>query len=229
MEAMWGTGEDFTYIPVTNWPLLNNTGSERIAIWDSYEDYDNEAADEGPERTTANSVATVTYETVTANGWPARNDRSSIFLKDLTLNPGLGSSWGRSAADDSFGSHAPVGIFQEAIDHEGDDVGSPGFAPPIDAPNLPGDYNQSGAVDAADYVVWRNHLNQSVTLPNDPTPGSVTLEDYQVWRAAFGRVPSSGGGAGSLAVPEPAGCFWVVTAAIAASFTLPAVSRRRYR
>ena len=227
MEAMWGTGQDFSYIPVANWPLLNNTGSERIAIWDSYQDYDNEASDEGPERTTANSVASVTYETVTANDWPARNDRSSIFLKDLTLNPGLGTSWARAAADDSFGSHGPAAIFQEAIDHEGGDVGSPGFAPPIAAPNLPGDYNQNGVVDAADYAVWRQNLNQPVTLPNDPTPGTVTPEDYQVWRAAFGRVPASGSGAKSLAVPEPAGCLWALTAAIAASPMWRGVPHRR--
>jgi hypothetical protein len=58
---------------------------------------------------------------------------------------------------------------------------------------IPGDYNTNGAVDAADYVLWRENLNQSVTLPNDSTPGMVTQADYDVWRANFGR---SGGPAG---------------------------------
>jgi hypothetical protein len=52
---------------------------------------------------------------------------------------------------------------------------------------LAGDYNSSGAVDLADYVVWRNALDHAVTLPNDSTPGMVTQADYDVWRANFGR------------------------------------------
>jgi hypothetical protein len=51
----------------------------------------------------------------------------------------------------------------------------------------PGDYNNNGTVDAADYTAWRNVLGQSVTLPNDSTPGTVTQADYDVWKANFGR------------------------------------------
>ena len=83
-------------------------------------------------------------------------------------------------------------------------------------PTIPGDYNENGVVDAADYVVWRNNLNQSVTIPNDTTPGTVSPEDYNIWRANFGL--SGGGAAGpstlmqgfvryigpaASAVPEP--------------------------
>jgi hypothetical protein len=57
---------------------------------------------------------------------------------------------------------------------------------------LTGDYNQSGTVDAADYVVWRNALGQAVVLPNDSTPGTVTQADYIEWRADFGRTLASG-------------------------------------
>ncbi len=70
-----------------------------------------------------------------------------------------------------------------------------------------GDYNNNGVVDAADYAVWRKRLNQSVTLPNDTTPGTVTSADYTVWRNNFGKV-AFGSGSGSLIaggeVPEPA-------------------------
>jgi formylglycine-generating enzyme required for sulfatase activity len=68
-----------------------------------------------------------------------------------------------------------------------------------------GDYNANNVVDAGDYILWRKYLGQSVTLPNDSTPGSVTQADYDVWRAHFGQTPS-GSGSGSLlqnAVPEP--------------------------
>jgi hypothetical protein len=70
---------------------------------------------------------------------------------------------------------------------------------------IPGDYNANNVVDAGDYVLWRKYSGQSVTLPNDSTPGTVTAADYDVWRAHFGQT-SSGSGSGSLvqnAVPEP--------------------------
>ena len=67
-----------------------------------------------------------------------------------------------------------------------------------------GDYNNNGVVDAADYIVWRDRNNQSVTLPNDTTPGSVTGSDYTVWRANFARAQGTGSAASLVAAPEPA-------------------------
>jgi hypothetical protein len=73
---------------------------------------------------------------------------------------------------------------------------------------LNGDYNNNGIVDTADYVVWRENLNQSVPLPNDTTPGNVTQADYDVWRANFGRFSEIGGLVGTgAAVPEPGSCL----------------------
>ena len=71
---------------------------------------------------------------------------------------------------------------------------------------LTGDFNNNGAVDAADYVLWRNGGN----LQNDPTPG-VQPEDYNTWRANFGRTTGSGG-AISAAVPEPSSLVLFVLA-----------------
>lgn len=72
------------------------------------------------------------------------------------------------------------------------------------APDLPGDFNDDGVVDAADYVVWRNALGTGATLPNDNTPGS-GIDDYETWRANFGRTATSAipGAGASQAVPEP--------------------------
>jgi hypothetical protein len=56
--------------------------------------------------------------------------------------------------------------------------------------NVVGDYNGDFAVNAADYVVWRDNLDTSFQLPNeDPavTPGMVTQEDYDVWISRFGH------------------------------------------
>jgi hypothetical protein len=86
-----------------------------------------------------------------------------------------------------------------------------------------GDYNNNGTVDAADYVVWRDNLNQSVTIPNDSTPGMVTNADYDEWRANFGESgPPSGPStlmqgfvryitpaAATATVPEPSSLMYV--------------------
>jgi uncharacterized protein YjbI with pentapeptide repeats len=80
------------------------------------------------------------------------------------------------------------------------------------APNLPGDYNNNGIVDAADYTVWRDRLGSGASLPNDDTPG-VGPDDYARWVDNFGiTAPELGAGSGaalpsaallSPAVPEP--------------------------
>jgi hypothetical protein len=68
---------------------------------------------------------------------------------------------------------------------------------------LPGDYNENGVVDAADYTVWRDRLGQSESLPNDDTVG-VGPDDYTRWVNNFGQTSGSGSGIGSNAtVPEP--------------------------
>jgi hypothetical protein len=54
---------------------------------------------------------------------------------------------------------------------------------------LAGDFNANGAVDAADYVVWRN---------NGGTP-----QEYATWRAHFGQTMASSEQFASPSVPEP--------------------------
>ena len=79
-----------------------------------------------------------------------------------------------------------------------------------------GDYNGNGTVDAADYVLWRN----GGPLQNEiATPGTVTQEDYDSWRARFGSTSGSGAGTGVTAgqVPEPASAALVLVAMFALS------------
>jgi hypothetical protein len=71
---------------------------------------------------------------------------------------------------------------------------------------LPGDFNNDGTIDAADYVVWRKGLGTTYSQA-----------DYNAWRANFGRsaagaaaVADAGGNSNTLSVPEP------LTAALAA-------------
>jgi hypothetical protein len=83
---------------------------------------------------------------------------------------------------------------------------------------VPGDYNQNGTVDAADYTVWRDRSDgddidptPAVVLPNEEaTPGVVTSHDLDFWKVNFGATngwPGSAVGSGA-AVPEPA--TWVL-------------------
>jgi sugar lactone lactonase YvrE len=71
----------------------------------------------------------------------------------------------------------------------------------IVVPTLPGDYNDDGTIDAADYVTWRK------------TNG--TPQGFDIWRANFGHTATFGNGlAGALSsndvVPEPASLLFVV-------------------
>jgi hypothetical protein len=86
---------------------------------------------------------------------------------------------------------------------------------------VPGDFNNAGAVDAADYVVWRKN------------PGGIyTLDDFNIWRASFGN--TLGGGAGGSAaasgisnstVPEPVSLMIVIVAWLFVA--LPTARRKR--
>jgi T5SS/PEP-CTERM-associated repeat protein len=89
---------------------------------------------------------------------------------------------------------------------------------------LPGDYNQNGTVDAADFVVWRKGLGTDYTH-----------EDYDVWRSHFSQTSGSsaaryghrGSGPGASAepllagVPEPRTMSICLTAMFAMRFRRP--------
>jgi hypothetical protein len=88
-------------------------------------------------------------------------------------------------------------------------------------PGLPGDYNENGIVDAADYTTWRDRLGSLTALPNDDTAG-VGLDDYTRWKTHFGQTNGSGSGAtahlalgdsagANYAVPEPSSWLLLLT------------------
>ncbi len=91
---------------------------------------------------------------------------------------------------------------------------------------LPGDFNHDGKVDMADYVVWRNTLNQSGSnlAADADLNGRIDAADYAIWRSHFGQ--TAGSGAGAAAVPEPASLGFVL---LAIAFSMTRRSNRRCR
>ena len=84
----------------------------------------------------------------------------------------------------------------------------------VDASELltPGDFNQDGFVNAADYSAWRSEFNQDVfhhgTLIADANnDGFVNAADYVVWRA---NAMAGGAAASAATVPEPASMWWLL-------------------
>ena len=68
-----------------------------------------------------------------------------------------------------------------------------------------GDYNRSGDIDAADYVVWRKTMSQSgpALAADGNNNGVIDGADFAVWRANFGNSSGIGSGTSPAAIPEP--------------------------
>jgi hypothetical protein len=90
----------------------------------------------------------------------------------------------------------------------------------ITPPAATGDYNENGVVDAADYVLWRGTLNETVATPGDGADGNLsgTIDqgDYDFWRMNFGRViPAAATVSGHFSpVPEPAAAMHFLFGAV---------------
>jgi autotransporter-associated beta strand protein len=86
----------------------------------------------------------------------------------------------------------------------------------VSAAGIPGDYNNNGSVDAADYVVWRKNNGSTNPLPNDPIGGTIGPAQFNQWRANFGQPAGSGTGhSASVAIPEPTTLFLLMVSVIA--------------
>ena len=68
------------------------------------------------------------------------------------------------------------------------------FGTPV---SVPGDYNDNGIVDAADYTVWRDHLGQTFALANRSSmlSGRLARTTTTFGEANFGQHAGSGSGA----------------------------------
>jgi hypothetical protein len=126
------------------------------------------------------------------------NVLSNQFFKDYTVDLPAGT------ANSVIRFEAASTFINEIIAF--DDVRVAVAAEPLD-----GDFNANGAVDAADYVLWRD----GGPLQNDPTPGVVDQSDYTLWRTNFGQTSVAGSGLGASNVPEPTAGAWMLLMAVA--------------
>lgn len=97
-----------------------------------------------------------------------------------------------------------LGSFVVALDFATDQIVLSDF---LLAPGLPGDYNNDGIVDAADYSVWRDNLgaaDESALNGNGDGMNGVDTADYQLWRTNFGAMAPAAIAVSQGAVPEPA-------------------------
>jgi hypothetical protein len=129
-------------------------------------------------------------------GWfpanPTTNDLSELASGSaIALSVGasipLGSAWNILGTQDiTFNYQATNGTLLS---------GTVDYGQTVSIQLLPGDYDNNGRVDAADYVLWRK--NPSLYGGN---PGG-----YNTWRSNFGNSPGAGSGnvIGGAQVPEP--------------------------
>ena len=82
---------------------------------------------------------------------------------------------------------------------------------------VPGDYNEDGVVNAADYSSWLSALG-SGTLPNESaSPGVVDSADYDFWKTQFSA--TNGLANTTQFVPEPSALALLLVASILCCFS----------
>ena len=82
-------------------------------------------------------------------------------------------------------------------------------------PGLAGDYNDDGAVDAADYTIFQDNLGLDAAVLGGNGSGAATVvgADYLLWKDQFGQSIATGSGANTI--PEPAtGWLLLLTATL---------------
>jgi hypothetical protein len=161
-------------------------------------------------------------------GYPVASDDGGSFTHTVIIdlntvaNTDLGSNPNGYTLKASAQAYATSGggdgtWFELFVPMQGGDQGTPVKA---------GDYENTGIVDAADYVAYRDSIGGTIPANETVSPGVVDAADYDEWRARFGtnytfittiidnvRLANAGSGSGS-AVPEPATASLVMFASL---------------
>ncbi len=95
---------------------------------------------------------------------------------------------------------------------------------------LPGDFNDDGMINLADYTVWRDHLGaatESALNGNGNNTGGVDTGDYLLWKMHFGAAATAAGASAAARVPEPASLAVVLFSAMLGLASRPLAMLRR--
>ncbi len=97
----------------------------------------------------------------------------------------------------------------------------------------PGDFNNDGAVNLADYTIWRTNVGATedgLVLGGNGNGGVVDSSDYQLWRTSFGNLAAGLTAAqASATVPEPESVAVATTALLTLWVRVGRVRTARYR
>lgn len=96
---------------------------------------------------------------------------------------------------------------------------------------LAGDYNGDNVVDASDYTMWRNTLDQTVKVgwgADGDLSGVIDSGDYAVWKSAYGAGGAGSGSASTSAIPEPPAVILIAMTLVFASVMCRGPARRRF-
>jgi hypothetical protein len=219
IEEAWG--DDINFIPVANFTSLTNSQStttgnaDLAALWPSLAAYqaDDTMSTTSPRRTFDSAAAAVLYS-VNANGFPASNGDSSIYVSSFTP--------GTEAVGDYNGdgevNNADYAVWRDTL----------GSTTDLDA-----DGSGNNVIDQADYDLWMANFGQTggsgttLTWALDEAPegnsyspeqvvGSVTIHPGgDVASPGTFIVIADGGGA---AVPEPTSVALLLLGAAAFGF-----------
>jgi hypothetical protein len=170
-------------LPVSDAVTLTGTEGDTFTLQLSY--------DESAANSLLGGEANARLGWLNGANWVLAVDGNSGGTPNFVAGP-----WNASYALGSHGVDVATNTVWAVINHNSD------FA--VIRAGLPGDYNDDGAVDAADYVVWRKLEGTTTVLPNDPDGGTIGANQYNTWRTHFGQTAGSGTSAGDdFAAPEP--------------------------
>lgn len=210
IEVDRGTGlvrilnEEDSAISLDYYELRSDSGSLSTSGWLSLDDQDAEPDTFNNEWDEAGGSSSSILSEVRGLG------EGSEELAALTGELSLGNAFQLGGAEDLEFLYGLDGgsLITAAITYVGDLSG------------LPGDYNDDGMVDAADYTVWRDNLNgdEAALQGNGDGSGIVDQGDYTRWANNFGASSAST----AASVPEPSSLLVLLAGGLA-------VVRRRSR
>lgn len=127
-------------------------------------------------------------------------DSGAIFDLDFVGSDDIGALF-LSGASQAMGTYGAIGsgaMFQSSY------FTGTGILNVTDVvlTEIPGDYNNDGVVNAADYTTWRDAEGTTTVLMNDPLGGTIGAGQYTQWADNYGATEPPAAGL-SAAVPEP--------------------------